>query len=343
MIDRLTDKHADEIICSFVLPVYNVEGYIEDCIESIVNQDLDKYEIICIDDKSVDGTSEKLNQLRVKYQIRVIKNDQNYGVCYSRNKGINNAYGRYIWFVDPDDLLAPGIAEQFLREALEKNADFVVGNYKRVPEDFSFTGDEVKARCSFEMCDCTFSIPVDENAISMSAVWAGPFKREFLLKNGLFFREGMMAQEDTVFYYELKQNDACVLHTDSVCYLYRQRKSSIMHTHSEEKNKNYYKSMLIMLEVYNRYLESGKCRDKNELRQRIHHTKENITWTLAMVKDEEYVHREFKRLKLLRIYPYRLRWHLLTTSRPMVMKIMMFLLPIRPVFWLVHKSLVSRQ
>lgn len=143
-----------------------------------------------------------------------------------------------------------------------------------------------------------------------------------------------------MFYYELKQKDACVLHTEDVCYLYRQRKSSIMHIHSDEKNKNYYKSML---DVYNKYLESGKCRDKNELHQRIHHTKKNIAWTLAMVKDDEYVHGEFKQLKLLGIYPYRLRWHLFTTSRPMAMKIMMFLLPIQPAFWLVHKSLASRQ
>lgn len=141
----------------------------------------------------MDGTSEKLDELKIKYQIMVIKNDENHGVCYSRNKGIDNSHGRYIWFVDPDDLLAPGIAEQFLREALVKDADFVVGNYRRIPENFSFAGDEVRAQCSFETCDCTFSIPVDENAIPMNAIWAGPFKREFLLRNDLYFREGMIA------------------------------------------------------------------------------------------------------------------------------------------------------
>lgn len=153
----------------------------------------------------------------------------------------------------------------------------------------------------------------------------------------------MIAQEDTIFYYELKQKNAYVSHTEDVCYLYRQRKTSIMHIYSDEKNKSYYKSMLIMHNVYNKYLESGKYRDKKELNKKIHHTKENITWTLAMIKDNEYVHEEFRRIKLLGIYPYRLRYHLFTTSRPIAMKIMLFLLPIEPLFWLVHKLLVVRQ
>lgn len=338
-----TVLQTDRILCSFVLPVYNVYEYIEDCIKSIVNQDINNYEIICIDDKSIDGTSEKLSELKNKYQIKVVKNDQNYGVCYSRNKGISISQGRYIWFVDPDDLLAPGIAEQFLKEALVKDADYVYGNYKRVPEEFSFAGNEIRVQCCFENSDYAFSLPVDENATQMNAIWAGPFKREFLLRNNLYFRDGMIAQEDTMFYYELKQKDVRVFQTQNVCYLYRQRKSSIMHIHSDEKNKNYYKSMCVMLDVYNQYLESEKCRDKNELLQRIHHTKENIAWTLAIIKDDEYVHRELTKLKLLGIYPYRLRWHLLITSRPMIMKIMMFSLPIQPLFWFVHKVFSLRQ
>lgn len=123
----------------------------------------------------------------------VIKNDENHGVCYSRNKGINNSHDWCIWFVDPDDLLIPGIAEQFLREALVKDTDFVVGNYKRIPENFSFAGNEIRAQCSFETYDGTFSIPVNENAIPMNAIWAEPFKREFLLRNDMYFREGMIA------------------------------------------------------------------------------------------------------------------------------------------------------
>lgn len=325
------------------MPIYNVRDYIEDCIRSIINQNLEHYEIICIEDCSVDGTREMVDELKVKYPITVIYNAENRGVCYSRNEGIYHSRGRYIWFIDPDDLLVPGIARQYLKKAIEQGADFVIGNYRKIPETFSILEDNKNIQCSFKMCDYSFEIPSDEHGIGMNAIWAGPLKREFLLRNKLFFREGLIAQEDTLFYYEMKQNDMRVLKTEKIGYLYRQRESSIMHMCSDEKNINYYKSMIAMFSVYHEKLESEKYRNRKELCQRIHHTQENITWTLAMIKDEKYVHEEFEQLNISGIYPYRLRWHLLKTSRPMKLKIMMFLLPIKPFFWLVHKLLVVRQ
>lgn len=81
---------------SIILPIYNVGEYIEDCLNSLLCQDLDKslYEIICIDDKSTDNSVEKIMKYKSIYNnIRLIKQPQNFGVSKARNTGLDNALG----------------------------------------------------------------------------------------------------------------------------------------------------------------------------------------------------------------------------------------------------------
>ncbi len=92
---------------SFIVPVYNVEKYIERCIESIVNQTVDSMEVICIDDCSTDGSLEVLNKFVKKYPvIKILRNEKNCGLGYTRNRGLEIASGKYVWFVDSDDWIS---------------------------------------------------------------------------------------------------------------------------------------------------------------------------------------------------------------------------------------------
>ncbi len=99
---------------TFCIPVYNVANYIESCIESIIAnvKDINGYEILCIDDNSTDNSYAVLQSITQKYnKVKIFKNEVNIGVSATRNKLIQRAQGRYLWCVDPDDMLYPGIVK----------------------------------------------------------------------------------------------------------------------------------------------------------------------------------------------------------------------------------------
>ena len=94
---------------SIIVPVYNSERYLSDCLNSLVNQTLSEIEIIAIDDASTDHSLEILIDYAAKYprKVKVYKNDQNKGQGASRNIGLSIANGEYVGFLDSDDYVAP--------------------------------------------------------------------------------------------------------------------------------------------------------------------------------------------------------------------------------------------
>src|SRR5699024_7703741 len=93
---------------SIIVPVYNTEKYIETCLESLLNQDIDKsmYEIICVNDGSTDGSLAILKEYAKQYDNVVLIDKENEGVSIARNIGLEKARGDYVWFIDADDWVA---------------------------------------------------------------------------------------------------------------------------------------------------------------------------------------------------------------------------------------------
>ena len=111
---------------SFVVPVYNAEEFLPRCIECILNQTLSDIEIICINDCSTDNSLSILNQYEEKdNRIKVLSNPQNQGQSVARNRGIKEAIGEYIMFVDSDDYIHPQSAEIMYTIATTHNAPVV--------------------------------------------------------------------------------------------------------------------------------------------------------------------------------------------------------------------------
>ena len=97
-----------DVFYSVIIPVFNSEKYLSDCLKSVLNQNHTNYEIIIINDNSTDSSKKILNKFKKKYsKIRILNNKINLGVSASRNKGILKAKGNYIVFLDSDDLLLP--------------------------------------------------------------------------------------------------------------------------------------------------------------------------------------------------------------------------------------------
>ncbi|QGS69684.1 glycosyltransferase [Oceanobacillus sp. 143] len=130
---------------SIIVPIYNVEKYLEACLNSILAQSYFDFELILVNDGSLDRSGEICDLYAEKdNRIRVI-HKMNGGVSSARNKGINTANGKYIGFVDPDDTILPTMFELLIKSALEHNADIVVSPFT--------------------------TINLIENKVSRSAVW----------------------------------------------------------------------------------------------------------------------------------------------------------------------------
>ena len=113
---------------SVIIPMYNVSEYVEECFSNLASQDLADFEVILIDDKSVDDTSVKVLRAlecfeRKDVEFTLISQETNMGVACARNRGLDQASGEYIYFYDADDRLEPDTLSTLYSEAKLQNAD----------------------------------------------------------------------------------------------------------------------------------------------------------------------------------------------------------------------------
>lgn len=127
---------------TIIVPVYNVEQYLEECLDSIISQQTKyNYSVICIDDGSTDSSPAILE--RYKERITIV-HQENGGLSKARNAGLRQADGEYVLFVDSDDILLPGAIEELLDIAYKENADIVEGKVEKFTRDWPTTGHKRK-------------------------------------------------------------------------------------------------------------------------------------------------------------------------------------------------------
>ena len=127
-------NQIEDSLCDLqiIIPAYNVEKYIEECIESVLCQKTSyTYKIVVVNDGSTDRTGEIIEKYRCHENIIVI-NQKNRGFSGARNRGLENIFGRYIAFLDSDDRLAPGAIDALLTAAYEEKADIVEGGFYKL-------------------------------------------------------------------------------------------------------------------------------------------------------------------------------------------------------------------
>ena len=126
-----------DINVSVIVPIYKVERYLDECLKTIVRQTSDNFEIICVEDCSTDNSMKILEEYAVNHEeIRVIQHEKNRGLSASRNTGIENARGRYIQFVDSDDILCKNVCSTLWHIANSHDADSVFFDIKRISIEF---------------------------------------------------------------------------------------------------------------------------------------------------------------------------------------------------------------
>lgn len=229
------------MVLSFIIPVYNTEDYIAECLDSLLNQNIpaDEYEIICINDGSKDSSLEILNKYALAHSnIRVI-DQQNSGVSFARNVGLEHANGDYIWFIDSDDL----IKENCLQEI---KAIISTNEYDRII---------INSR-TFETTDDLFSKETKLiESWKDSVVWRSIFKKKFLNDNNLRYHPGLIFGEDALYIFECFRCTPKIFEADLLVYYHRVVIGSASNNNTSSFMKRRTESTLNEAKIVQKYYE----------------------------------------------------------------------------------------
>lgn len=213
---------------SVIVPVYNVEKYIEKCLDSLVNQTLKEIEIIVVNDGSLDNSQDIIDKYVKKYPNKIksfIK--ENGGQGSARNYGLKESVGEYIGYVDSDDYVSLDMFEKLYNKAKEKDADIVITRDSKVKEDGRI----------YENIFVKKIIDNKENSFfGNMGVCNKIYKRELIVSNNILFKDKMW-YEDLAFTLKLLINankiEYCI---ENSLYYYLERSGSTMNNSNINKN-----------------------------------------------------------------------------------------------------------
>lgn len=243
-IQKVKRKRARKMMIevSIIIPVYNSEEYLADCIDSIMEQEGCTYEIIIIDDGSTDSSYKIMKEYEEKYNnIRTIRQD-NRGVCSARNAGIRVASGQYIIFIDSDDLLCPSSLENRIKEA--EKCDFLVSSYIMI--DDSGKEDSIYNLSEYD----SIIWNKDETIIELYScqrigyqgyLWNKVFRTNIIKNNNIGFDETLFYNEDRLFILQYLLCCTTVYISNSIVYKYRTNLNGAMSKVNRISDSMFYK------------------------------------------------------------------------------------------------------
>ena len=184
------NKPGTQTAVSVIIPVYNSENYLSACIESILTQDFEDFELLLIDDGSSDSSPVICDQFAQKDARVKVFHKENGGICEARNFGMEHATGEYIAFSDHDDLVLPGFLKENYLAAAESCADIVKFGRKElwVQGEENLLGNvrqfEERMMTHAELSDAFFDLRLSG---AMNCVWDAFFRKDFLVNHGIYF------------------------------------------------------------------------------------------------------------------------------------------------------------
>lgn len=247
---------------SVIIPAYNVEKYIEKCLQSIIYQDYQDLEIIIIDDGSIDNTK-KICEKYVEQDNRItLISTENRGAGRARNTGIDKARGKYISFIDADDYICDGYYARMYSLIEKENADIVEGHYKRVKgydEDvFTYTGTQ-KVYTNMEKLLVLYGEDEIEYINSVS-ITNKLYRRELFNEIRLPINRII---DDEFIIYKLIYNSKKFISIPDIMYAYVQSEESVMRASFKEKRVH------DTLDVYDEVYDFFKDKGNDELIEKI--------------------------------------------------------------------------
>lgn len=236
---------------SIIIPCYNVEEYLEECLDSVFKQTFKDFEVICVEDASTDDTKKILQQYGVKYKnIHIIYNAQNQGLAISRNIGLDAAKGDYIFFLDSDDSISKSCLSSLYQRIIQDKSDIVFGQTKAYQENPNSSSSSKQIEKSNEWLSFApfrnrriFPKNAPENYVQLHCcAWNKLYKTDFIRNNNLYFINQKCFHEDNGFWLKVLACNPTISGIGETTYFYRIRSGSI--TQKTKGNKQLHKENL---------------------------------------------------------------------------------------------------
>ncbi len=303
---------------SVIVPVYNAEKYIISCLDSLINQTKKEIEIILINDGSKDNSLEILNKYAEKYPnlIKVIS-QENQGLSVTRNNGIKCANGKYVFFVDSDDVVKIDVLEKLWEKVKEYEYDLIAYDVELIYPDKTVI---VKSGITEDKKELTKN---DKNKLFQDmycVAWNKLYKKELFDDEKMLFTPKIWF-EDVLVLHKLIPNLKSIAHIDFAGYKYYQRENSITYTYSEKlidihfvmesilkyyKEENFFEDYKNELEyMYVRYMYAtylkrlSKSKDKKRFKEGVEFAISEVNKNFPNYKKNIYLNRSgFKNMYL---------------------------------------------
>lgn len=210
---------------SLIVPVHNVRAYLRDCLDSLLAQSYGDFEVVAVDDASPDGSGAVLDEYAARdSRVRVVHLEHNVGLGLARNAGLEHARGRYLLFVDSDDVMTPGALGAIHKRILGTDEpDVVIFDYARVYWWGAGHRNVMASTIEQAAYDSTFTIDKHPELLRLLMVaWNKACRRDFVLEHGFRFYPGFY--EDLPWTYPVLLSARSIAVLDQVCIHYRQRR-----------------------------------------------------------------------------------------------------------------------
>lgn len=268
-IENYANKEITNPKFSIIVPVYNVEKYIAECFNSILNQTLQDFEVICINDGSSDNSLEILNSFAKNDKRFIVISQENQGQGVARNNALKIANGEYIVFVDPDDWIEKNMLEEIYKTFKTTNTNVIEFNYQKYNESSKndkaislakhikkIYGYKLKSNSSYNIKNLKKLLLYKIRLYP----WVRAYSNSFIKNTGAVFSPTKRG-EDQLFAFIVLFNAEKIQYLDKILYTYRIRKGSAVNSISNIcfgvfKNCELLKDYMINHNLYNQYKES---------------------------------------------------------------------------------------
>lgn len=291
----------NEISCpvvSVIIPVYNTDQYLNECLDSAINQTLQNIEIVCINDGSTDNSLSILEEYEKKYPRVTVISQQNKGLGAARNCGIQHSKGKYVFFLDSDDYIDTSVLEKTVRLAEDNTLDAVVFNFKQFAESEELINQHPhfintipgtpQIYAGFE-----YLKTAKEYGAYSPVIWNVLWSRSFLQQNSLSFLEGII-HEDLLFSFRAFMAASAVMPIPDVLYHYRAREGAV--TNNPISAKNVYGYFECIKGILEYALKKDYEPDREYILRRTYAEMTHFTYTLySILSPEERAGLNFQR------------------------------------------------
>ena len=292
---------------SVIVPVYNAEAFLARCLDSLLDQDVEDYEIVCVNDGSTDNSGTILKDYKKAHsQVLTLVEQENQGLSAARNAGMVVAKGDLITFCDSDDYVIPGAYGYILKTFWKEGVDLLKFNSitvdQYVQKEWKETND-VRGKVLYEGSGTQYVI---ERTPNFSFVWSYIYDSAFLRRNQIAFRP-IRQCEDVAFNMDVYMCDPYVMQVSSNIYRYTVSEGQITRIREPRHMRSVVESYMYLFDNMNTYMQQ-----KPEIREVLLAYKQRETIPcMSRVLSANYTRREFLSVKnsflQLEVLPMRLQ------------------------------------